>query len=243
MILPRPQDAIHKAYLSRLLMGILDDPLLSHALRFKGGTAAALAGWLDRFSLDLDFDLAEKMDGKAVQVSLRSLSADLGFRIKQGEGLFLVLQYPVRAGRRNSIKVSVMTDSPRANHYTPVYLSDIQRYALCQTRDTMVANKLVAPIDRYDKYKTVAGRDIYDIHYFLSHGFPFREEVMRERRNKSAVAYLGDLIAFINRRVTDRVIAEDLNFLLPTTKFQAIRKTLKAETLMLIRDARERKYV
>lgn len=240
MILPRPQDAIHKAHLLRVLMGILDDPFLSHGLRFKGGTAAALAGWLDRFSLDLDFDLAAKTDQAKVNMALHTLVSDLGFTIKHRQGLFLVVQYPARAEERNSIKVSVMTDVPRTNHYAPVHLSDIHRYALCQTRETMVANKLVAPLDRYEKYKTIAGRDIYDIHYFLSHGFWFREEVIRERRKKTARAYLGDLIVFIDRRVSDRVITEDLNFLLPTAKFQIVRRTLKAETLMLIRDAQRR---
>lgn len=240
MILPRPADAIHKAHLARLLMGMLDNPLLSRVLLFKGGTAASLAGWLDRFSLDLDFDLAANADQEKVKTALRNLCADRGFAIKQGRGLFLVLQYPARAGERNSIKVSVMTAVARANLYTPVYLSDIQRYALCQTRDTMVANKLVAPIDRYEKYRSVAGRDIYDIHYFLLRGYSFREQVIRERRKKSANAYLGELIAYIDRRVTDRAIAEDLNFLLPATKFQAMRHTLKAETLMLLGDARER---
>lgn len=240
MILPRPADAIHKAHLTRLLMGILDDAMLSRALLLKGGTAAALAGWLDRFSLDLDFDVEPKTDQAKINSILRRLCTGLGFVIKQGQGLFLVLQYPAPAGERNSIKVSVMVDVINANQYSPVYLSDIQRYALCQTRDTMVSNKLVAPIDRYEKYKTITGRDIYDIHYFLSHGFPFREEVIRERRKKTVAVYLGELIAFINRRVTDRVIAEDLNFLLPTTKFQVVRHTLKAETLMLLRDAQER---
>lgn len=240
MMLPRPADAIHKTYLYRLLMGIIDDRLLSRSLYLKGGTCAALAGWLDRFSLDLDFDLSPKADKAAIRKSLRVLYTSLGFSMKEEHGLFFILQYPAQAGGRNSIKVSVMTDVVHTNQYAPVFLSDIQRYALCQTRDTMVANKLVAPMDRYEKYKTIAGRDIYDIHYYLSHGFSFRGEIIRERRKKSTAVYLGELIAFIDRRVTDRVIAEDLNFLLPVIKFQAMRKTLKDETLVLLRDARER---
>lgn len=236
MILPRPQDAIHKTHLYRLLMGIIDDPTLSRSLYFKGGTAAALAGWLDRFSLDLDFDLASVAKQSLVKQTLKKICTRQGFAIKQQQGLFFVVQYPAKAGVRNSIKVSVVTDMTMANQYAPLYLSDINRYALCQTRDTMVANKLVAPLDRYERYRTIAGRDIYDIHHFLSHGFSFREEIIRERRGKASGEYLAELITFIDRKVTDRVLAEDLNFLLPPIRFGPIRKTLKQETLMLLRD-------
>lgn len=240
MMLPRPNDAIHKTHLYRILMGILDDPLLSRSLYFKGGTSAALAGWLDRFSLDLDFDLAREAQAGEMQSRLLVLFGGLGLNVSTHKGLFFVLRYPSRPGERNSIKVSIMTDVIAANRYAPLYLSDIDRYALCQTRDTMVANKLVAPVDRYEKYQTIAGRDIYDIHYFLSHGFAFRKEVIRERREMDVKRYLSELISFVDRRMNDRVIAEDLNYLLPPARFQAIRKTLREETLVLLRDARER---
>ena len=57
MIDIRPEDIIHKSYLNRLLMEIIDRPVLSHNLAFKGGTCAAMLGYLDRFSVDLDFDV------------------------------------------------------------------------------------------------------------------------------------------------------------------------------------------
>lgn len=239
MILPRPQDAMHKTHLYRLLMGVIDDPILAKELYFKGGTCAMMAGWLDRFSLDLDFDLAPKASQKSVRTSLENLFNTLGFTVKQQskDGLFTVLQYPAGEGDRNSIKVSVMTDVAKANLYNPLYLSEINRYALCQTKDTMVANKLVAPLSRYEKYKTIAGRDIYDIHYFLSHGFPFRKEIIRERRRIDPDKYLKQLAEFIDARVTDRTLSEDLNFLLHPARFRAIRKTLKEETLLLLRAA------
>ena len=57
MITLRPADAIHKAYLLRTLTEIADNPILSSFLYFKGGTCASMMGILDRFSIDLDFDL------------------------------------------------------------------------------------------------------------------------------------------------------------------------------------------
>ena len=60
MILPNKKDAIHKAWLYRLLSAIYDNKALAQYLYFKGGTCAAMLGWLDRFSIDLDFDCKAK---------------------------------------------------------------------------------------------------------------------------------------------------------------------------------------
>lgn len=241
MIVPKAQDALHRMYLLRLLMAILDDSHVSKYLAFKGGTAAVLAGWLDRFSLDLDFDLIGDGESTSVIVRMGKLIGTCGLTIKQKNrpGTFAVLSYPAPTRSRNTLKISIMTTSVAANQYAPMYLADINRYATCQSRDTMVANKLVAPLDRWEKHRTIAGRDIYDIHHFLSHGYAFREEVIRERRGVDSSVYLNELIAFIDRHVTDRVLTEDLNYLLPAVRFQSVRKLLKAETLFLLRSVRD----
>jgi len=86
----------------------------------------------------------------------------------------------------------------------------------------MFANKLVAPIDRYNKHQKIAGRDIYDIHYFFSQGYKFKKEVIEER-------------IFIENNLNEKVLTEDLSTLLPYKKFNKIRKVLKQETLMFLR--------
>ena len=83
MILPNPQDATHKAWLYRLLSVIYDNQILSSSLYFKGGTCAAMLGWLDRFSVDLDFDyVAKKTDLKKVRRELETVFDKLGLEIK-----------------------------------------------------------------------------------------------------------------------------------------------------------------
>ena len=115
------------------------------------------------------------------------------------------------------------------------FLADINRYAICQSKETMFANKLVAVTDRYQKYRTVAGRDIYDIHHFFTKGFGYNEAVITERTGLAADVYIRKLAKFIQEKVTDKTLHEDLNALLPPSSFSAIRKTLKAEVLLFLK--------
>jgi hypothetical protein len=107
----------------------------------------------------------------------------------------------------------------------------------------MFANKLVALIERFEKNNSIAGRDLYDIHYFFTRGFDYTSTVIEERRGKKPTVFLSELIDFIEKNVTDKIISQDLNFLLSPEKFQQIRKTLKAETIMFLRDALKREKI
>ena len=49
--------SIHKNILFQILKDIYSDTTIAPLLGFKGGTAALLFFELDRFSVDLDFDL------------------------------------------------------------------------------------------------------------------------------------------------------------------------------------------
>jgi len=104
----------------------------------------------------------------------------------------------------------------------------------CQTIETMFANKLVAVTDRYTQHKTIAGRDIYDIHHFFVQGYAYRAEVILERTGLEPKAFFGKLVDFIKGHVTQTIINEDLNSLLPYRQFQQVRKILVPETLALL---------
>lgn len=238
MMLPRPQDALHKIQMHRLLMAILDQQTLNQSLYFKGGTAASMLGWLDRFSVDLDFDLAPKISKQAVKKSLVFLFGSLNLQIKnpKTKSLQFILGYQTKPGLRNQLKLGIVDNETKASAYQPFYLPEIDRFAICQTRETMVANKLVAPLDRYAKYRSIAGRDIYDLHYFLANGYGYKKEVVEERSKIPISRYLVKLKKFIEKKVTEKILSEDLNYLLPYEKFQSLRKILKTETLMLLND-------
>ncbi len=232
----RPEDALHKSYLNRLLMEMIDRPLLAQSLAFKGGSCASMLGYLDRFSIDLDFDVLRGADEIALRQEFRRAFDILGMKIA-GEltnVLFFQLRYPNTPGRRNSVKVSANTLIIKANQYKVQYFPEIDRLMNSQTLETMVANKLVAVTDRWQLHRTIAGRDIYDIHYFLVHGYSYHAPIIVERTGLSPKDYFQKLVLFIKENVTQTIINEDLNTLLPPAQFQQIRKVLIPETISLL---------
>jgi len=238
----RPEDIIHKSYLHRLLMELVDQPLLSQCLAFKGGTCAAMLGYLDRFSVDLDFDIPKGVDEDALRKVFHQVFDLLGFSItlEFDRVLFFQLRYPSHPGKRNTLKVSVSNLVVNSNQYRVQYFPEIDRLVNSQTIETMFANKLVAVVDRYAQHQTVAGRDIYDIHHFFVQGYAYHDDVIRERTGLNPSEYFGKLIDFIQKQVNQRIVDEDLNSLLPARQFQQVRKILIPETLSLLERERSK---
>ena len=237
MITAKKEDRLHEFQLIKLLTGVCDNEVLAQKLFFKGGTCAALAGYLDRFSVDLDFDLSPKANKAKVRGELEKVFKGLDFTIENNnqKTLYFTLKYKSPGIQRNTLKLSVFEEIVESNDYKPIYLAQIERLVNCQVIETMFANKLVTPVDRYQKHKKVAGRDIYDIYYFFFQGYDFKKEIIEERTGLNTSDYLDKLISFIEERVTEDILTRDLNLLLPYEKFKIIRKTLKNDVLMLLK--------
>lgn len=237
MIILRPEDILHKSFMDRLLIEIIDNPRLSQYLAFKGGTCAGMLGYLDRFSVDLDFDLLDKSQANALREEYHKVFSKLGLTVTREYDavLFFQLKYPnEKLGARSTLKVSAHDIPDEANEYSVQYFKEIDRLMKCETIETMFANKLVALTDRYDKHKSIAGRDIYDIHHFFIQGYKYNGAVVQERTGLSPKDYMTNLIAFVNKRVTQTVVNEDLNTLLPSDLFQRLRKVLVSETIAFL---------
>ena len=243
MILPHKKDAIHKAWLYRVLEAIADDAVLAPVMWFKGGTCASMLNWLDRFSVDLDFDYAGKVsDIQKTRDALENIAASLGLTIKDSSknGIQYFFRYENKGSERNTIKIDAAFPLFVASTYAPQRFVEIDRVLTCQTKETMVAHKLVALIDRFEKTGHIAGRDVYDIHQFLINGFGYEQGVIQERRSCTVAKFLVQLHSFIDREVTETVIREDLSTLLPVEVFVRIRKVLKRELMALLSDEIQR---
>jgi predicted nucleotidyltransferase component of viral defense system len=236
MIQIRPEDSIHKSYLNRILIEVADDRELSLNLGFKGGTAAAMLGYLDRFSVDLDFDALGVVEDKEIRQKFEKIFNKLGLSVakKFDRVLLWQLKYLSEKGRSN-LKVSVNTLGAKADRYEIKYLPEIDRVMKVQTVETMFANKLVAIMGRYNQHDTIAGRDIYDVHHFFIAGYKYDGEVIKERAGMPVHEYLSKLIEFVETKVKQTTIDEDLNTLLTPAQFRQIRKVIIPEVMMLLK--------
>jgi predicted nucleotidyltransferase component of viral defense system len=225
----------HEIQLHRLLSEILKDKYLSTNAFFKGGTCALMLGYLDRFSVDLDFDLGKKADKKVFREKLYNIFNNLNLEIKDESkrALQFFLKYP-SSDRRNTIKVEFLDNYYKSNIYKPTYIPPISMTGICQTIETMFSHKLIAPLDRIKNGGKIAGRDIYDIHYFFTQGYKYIDKVIKERRKVSSLTHLTELHDFVEKKVTKKIIDEDLNTLLDYKKFIVIRKYLKKELLTFL---------
>ena len=236
MVFTNKEQSRHEAYMYRLLTEILDDKDLAVNVFFKGGTCARMLGYLDRFSVDLDFDIKDGVDKEIFRGKLHSIFNNLGFEIKDEskKALQFFLKYPSSSGERNTIKLEILDKIYKGNKYETQHLLPIDRTAICQTVDTMFAHKLVALMDRHEQGGSIAGRDIYDIHFFFLRGYNYNGEIIAERRGVSVLEYFQKLRQFIEDKVTRTILEEDLNMLLEYEKFQQVNKYLKQETLNFI---------
>jgi predicted nucleotidyltransferase component of viral defense system len=238
----RPEDIIHKSTLHRLLMEIVDQPLMAQTLAFKGGSCTAMLGYLDRFSVDLDFDVLEGADEAELRKIFHQVFEQLGFSLtlEFDSALFFQLRYPSGPGKRDTLRVGASNIRVASNQYKVQYFPEIDRLINSQTIETMFANKLAAVMDRYAQDQTIAGRDIYDIHHFFVQGYAYDGAVIRERTRMEPKEYFGNLTDFIREQVTQGIINEDLNSLMPNRQFQQVRKILIPETLSILAQEKRR---
>ncbi len=240
-------DNFHKSWLFRVLDAISSDAYLSSVLYFKGGTCASMLGWLDRFSVDLDFDYGGALtDVEKTRNALVVIFTDLGLSIKDSSknGIQYFLKYENNENdeninenmRRNTLKIEASFPLFQSSKYAPERLSEIDRVFICQTQETMFAHKLCAIMDRFEKTGHIAGRDLYDVHHFFMRGYDYDLDVIYERTGLSPKEFFQKLILFIEKNVTDRIITEDLGSLIEPAKFKVLRKVLKRETIQLLKD-------
>ena len=244
MFLPDKENAVHKAWIYRILSEIADDSFLVSVMYFKGGTCAAMRNLLDRFSIDLDFDFVGK-GSQMIQAKkhLENIFGRLGLKIKDASQKIpqYFLKYPIKnQNQRNTLKIDTFFPPLEGNKYEPVRLIEINRIMYCQTIETMFANKMIVLIDRFKRRGSIAGRDLYDIHHFFLQGYSYDAQIIESYSRQKLTNFLQGLIKFIENNINQKIIDQDINLLLAPQKFRLIRKNLKNETLIFLKDELKR---
>lgn len=238
MIVPRKKDLRHKNQLLRLLALILKDKFLANELKFKGGTYAALRDLLPRFSVDLDFDLPAQNKKNEIRQHCYDIFNQLKLEIKDEsqKHLQFFLRYESPKRERNTLKLEINDQPSPANRYEAANLREVQLYCQGHTLDTAFANKLVAATARYAKNKKLAGRDFYDLHVFFNQGLDINQAVIEDLTDQDLPSYLQFLATFIEEKLNQKLLQEDLNLLLPADEVRVIVPQLKVELLRMIKN-------
>ena len=144
------------------------------------------------------------------------------------------LKYPSKNKERNTLKLDITFPAEKFNDYEPFRFTDIDRILRCQTPCSMFSNKLIATKERFEKNGAIAGRDLFDIRAFFMNGVRYKPEIIQDRRKIDARSYLIELKTFIKENVTQVIIDQALNMLLPAAEFQKIRKLIKPQILVFL---------
>jgi len=164
--------ATHEYYMKAILKSVFSSDV-GKFLAFKGGTLAYLCFGLDRFSTDLDLDLLDHTQEQTVMETIRTVLPMYG-EIKNETLGSLLHRRMFRYNQRDmNIKVELNKRNLNGNDYEFQNIEGIP--IRCMTRETSVANKLLALSERF------YNRDLYDVHFFFQHHFPFKEEIIKKR--------------------------------------------------------------
>jgi len=237
MFTPQKHNIYHKVQMFDLLSAILRNSFLVESLMFKGGTYASLRRVLDRFSVDLDFDLPLRGKKDDVEGILYHIFKKLNLNIKAQSKNYLLFQLKYKApeGARNTLKLEINDSPSKLNTYEKVKLSELNSYCNGHTIDTMVANKMLAAKGRFDKKGKISGRDFYDLNYFLRKGFKVNRSVVQDISKVSYKEYISQLINLVEKNLTERILNEDLNNLLPTSYLNKKLPRIKEELLFMLK--------
>ncbi|MFH1551426.1 MAG: nucleotidyl transferase AbiEii/AbiGii toxin family protein [bacterium] len=181
---------IHKNILLQILKDIYSDTSLGPLLGFKGGTAAFLFYNLGRFSVDLDFDLADRAKEDYVFKKLENILKNYGEikeKYNKRNTLLLILSYSKEA---SNIKIEINKRNFGSKYELKNYLGIPM---LVMKKEDMFANKLVAATER----GKTANRDIFDIWFFLKNNWQINKEIVEKRTKMRFKNYLQKIIGFI----------------------------------------------
>ena len=215
--------AAHKTILFQILKDIYSDTTISPFLGFKGGTAALMFYGLDRFSLDLDFDLLDEARADPLFERTTSIIKRYG-TLKESRkkrfSLFSLLSYEDKA---HNIKVEINIRQFGSHYAIKTYLGVSM---LVMVPEDTFAHKLMAMVERIGR----TSRDIYDIWFFLEHRFPINKQIVEQRSDMSFDQLIHKCIGQLEE-MSNRHILDGMGELLTTSQKDWVKAKLRQDTI------------
>ncbi len=216
----------HKTVLIRILKDIYSHSEIGPLLGFKGGTAAYLFYDLDRFSVDLDFDLLASDKEEYVFDEVKSLLGKYG-KVKTADkkrfSLIFILAYEDKELDAQNVKVEINKRNFGSKYEIKSYLGIPIKVMV---KEDMSANKLVALYERIGK----TNRDVYDSWFFLSNDWPINREIVERRTTMTFSDFLGACIELLNM-MSNKNMLSGMGELLSDKQKAWVKSKLKDELL------------
>jgi len=222
--------SIHKNIQLQILKEIYTNITISSHLGFKGGTAALMFYDLNRFSVDLDFDLLDQSDEakeKEIFDKILKIAQSHGeireSRIKR-YNLLIIFSYDPKA---QNVKIEV-NRREFGSRYELKTLLGISM--LVMVREDMFANKLMAMYERVGK----TSRDVFDVYFFAKNNWPINRDIVEQRAKLSFKELLVKSIELLEK-MDNRHILDGLGEFLTESQKDWARAKLRTETIFLLK--------
>jgi len=217
----------HKGILIRILKDIYTNNSLGPVLGFKGGTAAMLFHELNRFSVDLDFDLLDREKEDEVFEKVGKIVARYGIIKEQTKKRFTLFYEISYSEADRNIKVEINRRNFGSKYEVINYFGISMKVMV---REDMFANKLAALYERAER----ANRDIFDVWFFLQNHWPINKAIVEKRIGFSFETAILKCIEKLEK-VTDRSILSGIGELIDNKQKAWAKARLKEETLFLLK--------
>ncbi len=223
-MLNQPQ---HRKFLFEILRAIYSSQI-GHWLAFKGGTMLYFFHELDRFSVDLDFDLIDLEKEQIVFDEIKKILRKFG-EIKDEKNkhftIFFKLDYQKTL---QNLKIEISKRDPKINKYEflDFYGITVRTLAI----EDAFAHKIIAATSR----KSIANRDFYDIYFLFKKNIIPNEKIIFAASGKSSLQYCQYLKKFITQNLTAKNCLEGLGELVDARQKIWIKNSLKKELMAQI---------
>ncbi len=222
---------IHKNILLSILKDIFTNPHIRGSLGFKGGTAALFFYDLNRFSVDLDFDLLDENKETEVFNTMTTILQQFGTIKPRNKrySLFFLLVYKDKLQNAQNIKIEINKRNFGSRYEVKHYLGIAMPVMV---KEDMAAHKLVAMHERIGK----TNRDIFDVWFFFKNNWPINNKIVELRTNMPYKSFLQICINDLEK-MGNRTILSGIGELLNSHQKNWVKSQLLDETIFLLKQA------
>jgi len=220
----------HKTILVKILKDIYSNPILGNVLGFKGGTAANLFYGLNRFSVDLDFDLLDVSKEDYVFEEIKKILENYGTIKEQQKkrfNLIFVLSYNEKEFSAQNVKIEINRRNFNSQYELKNYLGITMKVMV---KEDMFAHKLVAASERLGK----TNRDLFDVWFFLKNDWSINKDIIKKRTSMNFDEFLKNFIQSAEK-LSERGILGGMGELLDDKTKNWVKLHLKEDLLFLLK--------